>query len=170
MKKLSLILILATMVSFCWAKPVKKLPLKVRERRVAIAEKMILKKEPPPKYNEPADLIDLIPVIRDINALIPRSFSLAHHYFEVTGQKMVIQHNNLDFKTRVAPKKAIIALYYTGDIGTSLGAEVEMPIFYNSEIGLANWSRYPMGNYRMTVDQTHLNQRDIFYIKAQTKF
>ncbi len=167
MKRILMVLILGLIGNFSWGKPTT---LKTRKQSAAIAEKFMMQKPPPLKYNEPADLIDLIPIIRDINALIPRSFSLAHHYFEVTGQRMVIQHHNLDLRTRTATKKAIIALYYTGDIGTTMGTEVEMPLFYSSILGLSSWYRYPMGNYRMTLDQTQTNRRDIFYIKAQTKF
>ena len=142
----------------------------VTSTRAATVEKYLQEKEPQPKYNEPGDLIDLIPVVRDINALIPRNFLLAHHHFSIAGDKMVIRHQNLDTRTQSSRKKAMIVFFYTGDMGTSMGTEVEMPLFYTSVIGLSDWYRYPMGNYQMTLNQSQTNGRDTFYIKAQTKF
>jgi hypothetical protein len=122
------------------------------------------------KYNEPMDLIELIPVIRDINRMIPRQFSLADHEFRLDPQKMVIQHEFLDLKARSSAKNSIISLTYTGVAG-QLGTRLDIPLFYSSVLGFSNWSRYPMGNYTMTINRDNpFSDEKLFYIKALTRF
>ena len=122
------------------------------------------------KYNEPIDLIELIPVIRDINRIIPRQFSLAEHDFRLDPQKVVIQHEFLDAKARASKKDSIISLSYTGATG-QLGTRFDVPLFYSSVFGFSDWTRYPLGNYTMTInrDNPFSNERMV-YIKALTRF
>lgn len=171
MKTIGLVLFIVFLGNLLWGNPQEeKSSLKFQDKRAENVERFLLEKGPPTQYNEPADLVDLIPIVRDIKALIPHRFFLAYHNFEVKGHTMVIHHRNLDRRTQLSPKRATIALEYTGDIGTSFGTEVEMDLFYTPALGLTNWSRYPLGNYRMTLDQTQIYRRDALYLKAQTKF
>src|SRR5260370_41102583 len=42
---------------------------------------------------EPLDLLNLIPVVRDINRMIPRQFSLAEHDVRLSPDKVIIEHH-----------------------------------------------------------------------------
>ncbi|MBI2916103.1 MAG: hypothetical protein HYY07_04515 [Elusimicrobia bacterium] len=122
------------------------------------------------KYNEPGDLIELIPFVRDINDLIPRRFSLVEHQFLLNSNEVVIQHLFHDSRSRTAPKNSIIALEYMGELGPSFDTRVEVPLFYSSLLGFSDWYRYPMGNYTMRITESNFSIREGLYIKARTRF
>lgn len=122
------------------------------------------------KYNEPMDLIELIPVVRDINRLIPRRFSLVNHQFTLSPDQMVIQHQFNDIRSKTAVKNSIVSLSYYGDFGRSLSTRLDVPLFYSSIFGFSDWSRYPLGNYTMTINRTDFINNGAVYIKAQTRF
>ena len=122
------------------------------------------------KYNEPADLIELIPVIRDLNRMIPRQFSLANHEVRLDPHFIRIQHEWLDVRTRTASKNSIISMTYSSPMGT-FGSRLDVPLFYSGALGFSDWSRYPLGNYTMTLDRDNPGGIDrSFYIKAMTRF
>src|SRR3989344_5321145 len=108
------------------------------------------------KYNEPFDLINLVPILRDINELIPRRFSLAEHDFVLAPQNITIRHEWMDVRSRRAEKTSIITLSYSGPSpspGPYAGSRLDVPLFYSSRLGFSDWTRYPMGNYTFTFDR-----------------
>ena len=123
------------------------------------------------KYREPMDLIELVPVLRDINRLIPRQFSLADHQLLLDPDHVTIRHEFLDAETRRRPKSSIISFSYTGGMGQRLGTKLDVPLFYSSIFGFSNWSSYPLGNYTMTIDRAAPFQNEnVLYIRALTRF
>ena len=122
------------------------------------------------KYNEPMDLIELVPILRDINRLIPRQFSLARHEFLLDPRHITIRHEWLDLRTRAAAKNSIISLSYSSPMGY-FGSRLDVPLFYSSAQGFSDWSRYPLGNYTMTLNRDGpFGDETSFYIKALTRF
>lgn len=122
------------------------------------------------KYNEPADLIELVPVLRDINRMIPRQFSLAEHEFLLNPSNITIRHELMDVRKRAAQKTSIISLTYSSPMGY-FGSRLDVPLFYSSKFGFSDWSRYPLGNYTMTLNRDNpFGGERTFYIKAQTRF
>lgn len=127
------------------------------------------------KYNEPADLIELVPILRDINQFIPRNFSLAEHQFILSPNQMTVQHQFLDERTKRTPKNSFISFTYDEAFG-NYNTNVEVPLFYSPIVGLSgmrlsDWSRYPLGNYTMKIWRNEMyNNDNRLYIKAQTKF
>lgn len=124
------------------------------------------------KYNEPADLINLVPVLREINEMLPRQFSLAEHEFVLDPQRITIRHEWMDVRSRRAEKTSIISLSYSGPSpGPYYGSRLDMPLFYSSRMGFSDWSRYPMGNYTFTFDRNNpFNSERAVYIRALTRF
>ena len=121
------------------------------------------------RINEPADLLDLIPVVKEINQMIPRQFSLVNHEFSLATNQVVIQHHFYTERTKKSAKNSIISLSYYGDLGRQFETRVDVPLFYSPMVGVEDWNRYPMGNYTMTITQNRfLDER--FYIKAQARF
>ncbi|OGR52250.1 MAG: hypothetical protein A3I11_05350 [Elusimicrobia bacterium RIFCSPLOWO2_02_FULL_39_32] len=125
---------------------------------------------PQTKYNEPWDLIELIPVVRDINRMIPRRFSLVHHEFQLAPNQLVIQNSLFEPKIKSRPKNSIIALHYSGGFSSGFGTQLEVPLFYSSVIGVSEWSRYPVGSYKMIIQQSDFSISETLFIRAQTKF
>ena len=122
------------------------------------------------KYNEPYDLIELVPILRDINRMIPRQFALAEHEIRLDARYITIQHEFLDVRTRRANKNSIISLSYSTPMGY-FGSKLDVPLFYSSQLGFSDWSRYPMGNYTMTLNRDNpFGDERAVYIKALTRF
>ena len=156
----------------CRSEPVVVLSTPSVRASLLLSNKGWLKPHPDVyQYNEPFDLINLIPIVRDINKIIPRQFALAEHQFTLAPRQMVIQHEFLDVRTRTAEKNSIISFSYTGVMAGQLGTSLDMPLFYSSILGFSNWSRYPMGNYTMTIDRDNpFSDERMVYIKALTRF
>lgn len=122
------------------------------------------------KYNEPADLINLVPILRDINEMIPRQFSLADHDVRLDPSRIVIQHEWMDSRIRNAEKNSVITLSYFST-GGYFGSRLDVPLFYSSQLGFSDWSRYPLGNYTMTFDRNSpFSPERAVYIRALTRF
>ena len=132
----------------------------------------ILFRKPIYKYNEPADLIDLVPGLREIKAMIPRQFSLADHEFVLDPQRITIHHEWMDVRSRRTEKTSIISLSYSGSSpGFYAGSRLDVPLFYSSHFGFSDWSRYPLGNYTFTFDRdSPFNREQKVYIRALTRF
>ncbi len=131
-----------------------------------------LKPEPvKTKINEPSDLLNLVPFIKEINQIIPRQFSLVNHEFRLDPNQVVIKHQFLDERVRSVPKNSIISLSYYGDLGRQLETQLDVPLFYSSfyGYGISDWNRYPVGNYTMTITQNRYLENRLF-IRAQTRF
>lgn len=125
---------------------------------------------PQTKYNEPWDLVELIPIVRDINRLIPRHFSLANQQFQLAANQVVIQNRLFESRIKSKPKNSIIALQYSGGSTSGFGTQLELPLFYSSVIGISEWSRYPVGSYKMIIRQSDFSISESLFIRAQTKF
>ena len=126
------------------------------------------------KYNEPADLIDLVPGLRELKAMIPRQFSLAEHEFVLDPQRITIRHEWMDVHSRRTEKNSIISLSYWGpgpSPGIYAGSRLDVPLFYSSRFGFSDWSHYPMGNYTFTFDRNSpFNNERAIYLRALTRF
>ncbi len=123
------------------------------------------------RFNEPFDLVELIPIVRDINRMIPRSFSLADHEIQLDPRYMVIQHHFLDIQARSTAKTSVITFTYFGAMGSRLSTRLDVPLFYSSVMGFSNWSRYPMGNYTMRINRDNpFSEEGSVYIRALTRF
>lgn len=131
----------------------------------------VLLKEPPVTYrfNEPGDLIELIPIVRDINRMIPRRFSLANHQFVLSSNQMVINHQFFDARARASSKTSVISFSYSGGVGHELTTQLDVPLFYSSLSNFAEMSAYPFGNYTMTINRDYRIGNSL-YIRAQTRF
>ena len=125
---------------------------------------------PPDKYQEPSDLIDLVPVLRDINAMIPRRFSLFNHQVTLNSNEMVVKNYFLSEEQKRVPKNSVIFLGYD-DLGERMDTYFEMPLFYSSETTLAGWTHYPLGNYSVRMMRAQEEAReDRLYLKARVRF
>ena len=124
------------------------------------------------KYNEPMDLINLVPGLRELNEMIPRQFSLAEHDFILAPQNITIRHEWMDVRSRRAEKSSVISLTYSGPSpGPYAGSRLDVPLFYSSRLGFSDWSRFPMGNYTFTFDRTSpFSSERAVYIRALTRF
>lgn len=125
------------------------------------------------KINEPSDLANLIPIIRDINRLIPRRFSLADHQVTLNAHEMVIKHQFMDSKKKDAIKNSVITLGYDDVGGRNVDTYLEVPLFYSSASGpsLSDWYRYPLGNYTMRITRSStFSPEERLYIRAITRF
>lgn len=133
--------------------------------------KIIEAPPPPERFKEPGDLVDLIPIVRDINRMIPRNFTLANQDFKILNNKLIINHEFLDYRARTARKASTISFSYSGGWGPTMNAQVDVPLFYSEHplIYGTGWSRYPVGNYTMTLNQGG-NRDESVFIRAQTKF
>lgn len=123
------------------------------------------------KYNEPWDLVELVPIVRDINRMIPRKFSLVNNDVRLDSNQMVIVHQFLDARARSAAKQSVITFSYSGPLGSRMGTRLDVPLFYSPDfLSLFNWQSYPMGNYTMTISRNNPSGEDTLFIKAQTRF
>lgn len=122
------------------------------------------------KYKEPLDLIELVPVLRDINRMIPRKFSLAEHQVTLAPREINIRHELYNARVRSAEKTSIISLSYSSGLGPEVGTRLEVPLFYSSYLGLTRWEPYPAGNYTMRFTRDGGGAPQELFIRAQTKF
>ncbi len=129
---------------------------------------------PPPvvyKYNEPADLINLFPLLKEINEMIPRQFSLADHQFVLDSNRVVIRHSFYDHRrARTANQSSIVSFSYSGNVGRQFSTNLDVPLFYSSILGFSDWSYYPLGNYTMTLSRDSFFTNETYYIRAITRF
>ncbi len=146
-------------------------PAKTQAKRRAINKSVLF---PPPviyKYNEPGDLINLFPILKEINEMIPRQFSLADHEFVLDTNRIVIRHSFYDTpRSRAASKFSVVTFTYSGNIGRQFSTNLDVPLFYSSIFGFSDWSRYPLGNYTMTFSRDNFLANETYYIRAITKF
>ncbi len=123
------------------------------------------------KYNEPADLIELVPILRDINRMIPRQFSFADQEVRLDPRRITIQHQWLDARARKTPKTSIISMSWSSSSGGLFSSKLDVPLFYSGTLGFSDWSMYPLGNYTMTLNRNEfLEVEKSFYIRALTRF
>ncbi len=187
MKKSTLVILLALCYSFTGAgflfaappaksakKPVSKSthsqPKQVRNKSALKVRPLLLNPSPVTyRFNEPGDLIELIPIVRDINRMIPRRFSLANHQIVLSSNRMVINHQFFDARAKASSKISTISFSYSGSVGRELSTRLEVPLFYSSLSNFGRMSAYPMGNYTMTINRDY-DPVDALYIRAQTRF
>lgn len=140
-------------------------------QRLSLNKTLLL---PPPvtyKYNEPADLVNLVPILREINEMIPRQFALAEHQFILDPNRLVIEHTFYDSSySRMTRKTSIISFSYAGNLGRQFSTHLDVPLFYSSIFGFSDWSRYPLGNYTMTFSRDSFLPNETYYIRAITRF
>lgn len=123
------------------------------------------------KYNEPGDLINLVPFLKEINEMIPRQFSLADHQFVLDTNRVVIRHSFYHSPhARNVNKSSVVSFTYSGNIGQQFSTNLDVPLFYSSILGLSDWSRYPLGNYTMTFTRDNYFANETYYIRAITRF
>ncbi len=141
-----------------------------RQYRILLNRGLLRPQKETYQYNEPFDLINLVPILKEINEMIPRQFSLASHDFRLSPNQLVIQHVFMDVRTRNAPKNSIISFSYLSGGGYA-GARLDVPLLYSSEFGLTTWTPYPLGNYTWTFDRgIESTQQKTVYIRALTRF
>ncbi len=122
------------------------------------------------KYNEPGDLINLFPLLKQINEMIPRQFSLADHEFVLDTNRVVIRHSFYDTpRAKISSKLSVVSFTYSGNVGRAFATNLDVPLFYSSVFGFSDWSRYPLGNYTMTLSRDSF-LADTYYIRAITRF
>ena len=129
---------------------------------------------PPPPQNRiqrPFDLIELIPVLRDINRMIPRNFSLARHKFRViNANRIIIEKKFEDLRCRLRRKNSIVTFSYNGGAGSAGSLMVDVPLFYAESFRPSGWGRYPVGNYTVTLDRSGGSPEDKISMCVQTRF
>ncbi len=151
---------------------IPKLEQNQQERKAMIEQNTVEAKPVPNKVNEPADLIDLVPVLRDIKRMIPKQFSIADHTCRVSANQVVIEHRYEDKKiSMVGTKNSIVSLSYSGALASDLSTLVHVPLAYKSGDGIImdGWARYPAGNYTITINRSVALMNQIF-LKAETRF
>ena len=121
--------------------------------------------------NQPSDLIDRIPILRDFNRMVPRKFSLARHKIRfINASSVVIEKEFLDARDRSIPRNSIISFTYSGALGSSVSTFIEVPLFYSSFLGFTNWNPYSMGNYTITVNREISAPAERYNIVARARF
>ena len=143
--------------------------IKIPKIRVHLSINVFRRQEPQYKYNEPADLIELIPIVRDLNRLIPKRFSIVNHQITLNSNEMVIKHHYLDVRAKRTRRNSIITVTYD-DEGGLYNTYLEVPLLYSPLFGFSDWSMYPVGNYTMRITRGGLFSEEKFYIRALTRF
>lgn len=152
------------------AKNKKRVPINPKQR-LSLNKTLLLPPPPTNKYNEPADLINLVPILREINEMIPRQFALAEHQFTLDPNRLVVEHSFYDSSySRMTQKTSIISFSYAGNLGRQFSTHLDVPLFYSSIFGFSDWSRYPLGNYTMTFSRDSFLPNETYYIRAITRF
>ncbi len=125
----------------------------------------------PNKVNEPSDLLDLVPVVRDIKKMIPKNFSLADHKCTLSSlNQLKIEHSYEEQDiVKTAAKNSIISISYSGPVATDISTQLYVPIAYKTDRAKRKWARYPMGNYTITVNRGVPAPQAIL-VKAETRF
>lgn len=129
---------------------------------------LLLPKPAESRFNSPSDLIELIPIVRDINRMIPRNFSLASHHFELKSLNCLVIEKKLEsIRRRRTRKNSVIAFTYAGP-SRLCNVDLNVPLLYSE--GFFGWESYPLGNYRLTLDRGGALEGETFRLTAQTRF
>jgi len=143
----------------------------LQQRKELIIENLARPKQVENIVNEPSDLIDLVPVLKDIKRMIPKQFTLANHTCTVSQNQLIIEHHYDNIISKALPKNAIISLSYSGSMGDEFSTHLELPLAYKPTEGIrGDWIRYPVGNYTVTVNRGLALANQSIFLKAQTHF
>ncbi|OGR85003.1 MAG: hypothetical protein A2901_06045 [Elusimicrobia bacterium RIFCSPLOWO2_01_FULL_54_10] len=134
-------------------------------------QELIYRKPEQHAIQKPMDLLDRIPIVRDINRMIPRKFSLARHKFRfINLNRIIIEKSYESLHSRQALKNSIISMTYAGAAGGAAYINLEVPLFYSESLGGSKWSAYPAGNYTVDVDRGSGSAEERFFLTARARF
>jgi hypothetical protein len=126
---------------------------------------------PPPKYQRPEDLIELVPVLRDLNRLLPRHFSLADHNVVLSPDAMEVSHSYHPPGMSRLPKNSMVIFGYE-DFSPRWNQTFEMPLFFSPQSNFGDLAPYPFGsNYTWRVTRGDSGRTEFYYyLRARTRF